>query len=144
MRRATAVSCRVVLFGIVACAFVLVSALLPPSAASALPANSGAASSAERMQAQLSPVLKTKVICQQLREGKNIRTFSCPDNNTCVNVSGAWKCRPPVAAPMACSVCYNNQKRDSDACARSGNLMSQSDCVNRANAALMKCLGSCR
>jgi hypothetical protein len=88
--------------------------------------------------------LKANVICQRIREGNNIRTFSCPNNNTCVNVAGAWKCRPPVAAPMACSVCYNNQKRDADSCTRSGTLMQQSDCVNRVNRELMQCLGHCQ
>jgi len=106
--------------------------------------NGATASSVAAATAEISPVVKVNVICQRIREGNNIRTFSCPNGNTCVNVAGTWKCRPPVAAPMACSVCYSNQKRDSDSCTRSGTLMQQSACVNRVNGELMKCLGHCK
>jgi hypothetical protein len=89
---------------------------------------------------------QAKVICQQINQGKTTRTFSCPDGHTCLNVAGAWKCKPLAARPepMACSVCYSNQKRDSDSCTKSGDLMAQSACVNRVNGALMKCLTGCK
>ena len=144
MHRRAAASCRFVVSWILAFACFSFCALALAPVALAAPINGNAASSVAAAGAQFSPVLKVNVICQRIREGTKIRTFSCPDNHTCVNVAGAWKCRPPGPAPMACSVCYNNQTRDSDSCTRSGTLMQQSDCVNRVNRELMKCLGNCR
>jgi hypothetical protein len=86
---------------------------------------------------------KARVVCEQRKEGKNIRTFFCNDGQTCVNVSGSWKCRSPAPAGMSCATCLANQKRDSDSCTRSGNLMQQSACVNRVNAEYLKCIPGC-
>ncbi len=142
MQRGSAVSRRVIGYWILA--FIGFALCALPPAALAAPVNGAVAASAAQLRDELSPLLQVNVICQRVREGKMIRTYSCPDRNTCVNVAGAWKCRPPGAALMACSVCYANQKRDSDSCARSGTLMQQSACVNRVNGELMKCLGHCR
>jgi hypothetical protein len=145
MRHAREASRLVILTSFVLLALISTFAGWSQNAALAAPANGDTAAVA-RLHAQLSPVLKANVICQRVREGNGIRTFSCPDGNSCVNVGGTWKCRPNAARPeqLACSVCYANQKRDSDACTRSGNLPSQAGCVNNVNAALMKCLGGCR
>jgi hypothetical protein len=86
---------------------------------------------------------KARVVCEQRKEGRNIRTFFCNDGQTCVNVSGSWKCRSPAPAGMSCATCLANQKRDSDSCTRSGNLMQQSACVNRVNAEYLKCIPGC-
>lgn len=144
MHRGSAVSHRIVSYRFLVVVGIAVCALLLPPAVQAAPANSAVASSAAQLRGALSPLVQVNVICQRVRQGNMIRTFSCPDGNTCVNVAGAWKCRPPGAALMACSVCYANQKRDSDSCTRSGTLMQQSACVNRVNGELMKCLGHCR
>jgi hypothetical protein len=48
---------------------------------------------------------KARVVCEQRKEGKNIRTFFCNDGQTCVNVSGSWKCRSPAPAGMSCATC---------------------------------------
>jgi hypothetical protein len=141
MHRQRLGACRFVVSGCVAFVFVSLVTLLLPHAASAVPANRAAASAAER--AQLTPVVKADVICQRIRMGNKIRTYSCPNNYACVNVAGAWKCRPPGAAPMACSVCYSNFDRDKKACG-AGNLPSQANCVNQALAAWKKCLSGCR
>jgi hypothetical protein len=142
MRRGSAVVGRVIGYWILVFIGVAIYAL--PPAAQAAPVNGAVATSAAQLRDELSPLVRVNVICQRIREGNMIRTFSCPNGNTCVNVAGAWKCRPPGAALMACSVCYANQKRDSDSCTRSGTLMQQSACVNRVNGELMKCLGHCR
>jgi hypothetical protein len=144
MRRIAAASCRVFLSWFFAFSCFSVAALTLPSAALAAPMNGGTASSVSAVASQFSSVVKVNVICQRVRQGNYVNTYSCPDNNTCVNVGGAWKCRPRGAALMACSVCYANQKRDADACTRSGTLMQQSACVNRVNGELMKCLGHCQ
>jgi hypothetical protein len=143
MRGIAAASCRVFLSWFFAFSCLSVVALTPQSSAFAAPMDGATASSVATVAAQFSPFVKVKVICQSVREGNGIRTYSCPNNNTCVNVGGVWKCRPPVAL-MACSVYYANQKRDGDACTRSGTLMQQSACVNRVNGELMKCLGHCQ
>jgi hypothetical protein len=126
-------------------AFALFSifAVWMPNAASATPANGA---DVARLKAQFSLISKAAVVCARVKEGNNVRTWSCPDGNNCVNVAGSWKCRPNAPRPelMACSVCYNNQKRDSNACTSSGNLPSQAACVNRVNSELMKCLGRCK
>lgn len=116
-----------------------------PSKTSAAPA-SGSVARVAGTHAPLLPVLKANVICARVKEGNKTRTWSCPDGNSCVNVAGSWKCRPNTPRPelRACSVCYNNQKRDANACTSSGNLPSQAACVNRVNSELMKCLGSCK
>ena len=89
--------------------------------------------------------LEARVICEQRKEGQNTRTFFCEDGQTCVNQSGAWKCRSAAAPlPMSCVVCASNQKRDSDACTRSGHLIQQNQCVNRVNAEDLKCIPGCR
>ena len=142
MQRGSAVLRRVIGYWILA--FIGFALCALPPAARAAPVNGAIAASAAQLRDELSPLLQVNVICQRVREGKMIRTYSCPDRNTCVNVAGAWKCRPPGAALMACSVCYANQKRDFDSCVRSGTLMQQSACVNRVNGELMKCLGHCR
>lgn len=101
--------------------------------------NAGLALSADgSLFRKISPVQLAKVICA--RDAKTM--WSCPNGNTCVNVSGKWKCKPPGIAPMSCNVCYSNQKRDS-VCS-GGTLMQQSACVNRANAELKKCLSHCQ
>ena len=41
------------------------------------------------------------------------------------------------------ATCLANQKRDSDSCTRSGDLMQQSACVNRVNAEYLKCIPGC-
>ena len=86
------------------------------------------------------------VICS--RSGNHVQF--CPAGKTCCNVAG--KCCDPGATctsagcvlPMSCKVCASNQKRDSDACMTSGNLMQQSDCVNRVNREFLKCQNGCR
>ncbi len=85
-----------------------------------------------------------KVVCATVREGNQNVTYSCPTGNTCINDGGAWKCRPPRAAGMSCTTCYNNQKRDSDSCMVSGNDMTKLQCVNRVNAELNRCLSNCQ
>ena len=142
MHRGPAAFGRIAAYWIVAFIGFAVCAL--PQAALAVPANSAAATSAAQLRGELSPLVQVNVIFQRVRQGNMIRTYSCPNGNTCVNLAGAWKCRPPGAALMACSVCYNNQKRDANSCTRSGTLMHQSDCVNRVNRELMQCLGHCR
>ncbi len=143
MRRKATASSRVFLSWFFAFSFFSVVVLTPPSAAFAAPIDGATASSVATVANQFSPFVKVNVICQRVREGNGTRTYSCPNNNTCVNVGGVWKCRPPVAL-MSCSVCYANQKRNSDACMRSGTLMQQSACVNRVNGELMTCLGHCQ
>ena len=64
---------------------------------------------------------KARVICETRQEGKNVRT----------------------PAGMSCATCLANQKRDSDSCTRSGDLMQQSACVNRVNAEYLKCIPGC-
>lgn len=44
----------------------------------------------------LAAVLPVNVICQRVPQGNRTVIYSCPDNNTCVNVQGQWKCRPPA------------------------------------------------
>jgi hypothetical protein len=53
------------------------------------------------------------------------------------------ECRSPAPAGMSCATCLANQKRDSDSCTRSGDLMQQSACVNRVNAEYLKCIPGC-
>jgi hypothetical protein len=91
----------------------------------------------------LTPFWRARVVCEQRKEGTKIRTFFCPDGNTCVSAGSEWKCRPPAAAPMSCAACARNQKRDSDACTTSGNLIAQNQCVNRVNAEYLKCIPGC-
>jgi len=89
--------------------------------------------------------VEVRVICEQRKEAKGTRTFFCEDGQTCVNQAGAWKCRSAAAPlPMSCAVCASNQKRDSDACTRSGDLIQQNQCVNRVNAEYLKCIPGCR
>ena len=92
---------------------------------------------------ELNLVWQANVVCEKRREGTKIVTYSCPDRNTCVNVSGAWKCKPPGPAPMSCAACARIQKRDSDACTTAGNLIAQNQCVNRVNAEYLKCIPGC-
>jgi hypothetical protein len=136
--------CYAIAFWVFQAALLAFAGLAPQPPAFAAPAGTRLASSSAQVHARPSPFLRVNVICQKVREGKKIVTYSCPDGNACVNAGGAWKCRPPRPAPMACSVCYNNQKRDADSCTRSGTLMQQSACVNRVNAELTRCLGNCR
>jgi len=91
----------------------------------------------------LSLVWQANVICEKRREGTKTVTYSCPDRNTCVNVSGVWKCKPPGPAPMSCAACARIQKRDSDACMTSNNLLARSQCVNRVNSEYLKCIPGC-
>jgi len=86
------------------------------------------------------------VICS--RSGNNVKY--CPAGKVCCNAAGTC-CNPGATCtaggcilPMSCSVCASNQKRDSAACMTSGNLLQQSDCVNRVNAEFLKCQGTCR
>lgn len=92
----------------------------------------------------MAPLAGAKVTCATQREGNQNVTYSCPDNHTCFQDGGKWKCRPPRAAGMSCTTCYNNQKRDSDSCMTSGNDMTKLQCVNRVNAELNKCLSNCQ
>ncbi len=87
--------------------------------------------------------LRAKPYRERTQEGKNVRTFFCNDGQTCVNAAGTWKCRSPAPAGMSCATCLANQKRDSDSCTRSGDLMQQSACVNRVNAEYLKCIPGC-
>ena len=86
---------------------------------------------------------KARVVCETRQEGRNVRTFFCNDGQTCVNAAGTWKSRSPAPAGMSCATCLANQKRDSDSCTRSGDLMQQSACVNRVNAEYLKCIPGC-
>ncbi len=120
--------------------FVLLSAfvLLRPQAAVALPAAAGAAAAAAEAQAQPSPLVQVRVICARERKGRNIITYSCPNMNTCVNVSGRWKCRPPQVVGQ-CNVCYSNYNRDSQNCGPG-----DARCVNARLGELKRCLQHCR
>ncbi len=94
-------------------------------------------------QAQLPP---GAVVCA--RSGYHVKY--CPAGKTCCMAAGTC-CDPGATCtkngcvlPMSCSVCAANQKRDSDACMTSGNLMQQSECVNRVNAEFLRCETNCR
>ncbi len=86
---------------------------------------------------------RATVICEKRKEGTGTRVFSCPDGNTCLTVSGVWKCKPAGVAPMSCAACARNQNRDGDACGTSGDLIAQNQCINRVNAEYIKCIPGC-
>ena len=74
-----------------------------------------------KAEAQLPP---GAVVCS--RSGNNIKY--CQAGKTCCNAAGKCSirhtCTPKgCVAPMSCSVCASNQKRDSDACMTSGDLL---------------------
>ena len=102
----------------------------------ALPATAGAAATAAEAQAQLSPLVQVRVICARERKGRNVITYSCPNMNTCVNVSGRWKCRPPQVVGQ-CNVCYSNYNRDSKNCGPGSGLREQK------TGELKRCLQHC-
>jgi hypothetical protein len=123
-------------------AFVLI-APAPPSIApmaSAMPAGGHLSVLAGLFAPSL--IVYANVICARERSGDQIITWSCPDGKTCINVGGAWKCRGPVADPMACSVCYSNYDRDKRGC-DAGTLQQQVACVNGALATWKQCLAHC-
>lgn len=135
---------RWVLRGIFALACTIVATLALSAAGFAAPPTLAGPVTAGEFRPQSTGVIQVQVICQRVRQGNQIITYSCPNGKACAqNAQGTWICKAPVTY-MSCSVCYNNQKRDSDACTRSGTLMQQSDCVNRVNRELNQCLGHCQ
>jgi hypothetical protein len=102
-------------------------------------------------QAAAQQVPAGAAVCEVRKEADGrTHTYWCAAGKTCCMAArkccdaGATCTAQGCILQMSCNVCYNNQKRDSDACTRSGNLMQQSDCVNRVNGELKKCLSSCR
>ena len=110
-----------------------------------LVSSAGAVAPPARLQGLAAAELfsKARVVCETRQEGRNVRTFFCNDGQTCVNAASTWKCRSPAPAGMSCATCLANQKRDSNSCTRSGDLMQQSACVNRVNAEYLKCIPGC-
>lgn len=86
------------------------------------------------------------VICAHI--GNQVKY--CPAGQACCNLAG--KCCEPGSTctkagcvlRMNCSVCADNQQRDSESCMASGDLQGQSDCVNRVNAEFAQCEKTCR
>jgi hypothetical protein len=137
MERRHAAARRIVRCGL-AIFFVLSAlVLLRPHAALAITTAPGTAASTDAAQARLSAVVKVKVICARVRKGSNTITYSCPNGNTCVNVAGAWKCRPPRVVGQ-CNVCYSNYNRDSKNCGPG-----DARCVNSRLGELKRCLAHC-
>lgn len=110
---------------------------------------------AERLLKEVDPLISVRVVCEQRKEGDKIRTFFCPDGNTCVKDGGAWKCRsaqapqapqtPRPGPTQTCADCDVQRSRCFTGCDNNPNLQARAECVNRCNGAYKCVIGyDCR
>jgi hypothetical protein len=130
----------------------IVSAFLSATAAPAFERGSW---TAERLLKEIDLLTSARVVCEQRKEGDKIRTFFCPDGNTCFKDGGTWKCRsaqapqtpqtPRPGPTQSCADCDVQRSRCFTGCDNNPNLQARAECVNRCNAAYKCVIGyDCR